>query len=214
MKSGARARERLLEAAMDIFGSDGYEAATTRALARAAGVNIAAIPYYFKGKEGLYLAVISHIVESIEEEVAAVVQTIAGMSFEGPDGKARALEVLETLVDKIINLMVGSLQGSRMAKIILREQMFPTAAYELIFYGVMEPILNSFAVLIMAITENSSQRAAKMRAMAILGQIVAFRVSRETIVRSLGLQGYDEGELQEIREIIQENTRNILKPFM
>ncbi len=55
-KNKAGAQERLLEAALDIFGRDGYEAATTRAIAKKAGVNIAAIPYYYNGKEGLYRA--------------------------------------------------------------------------------------------------------------------------------------------------------------
>ena len=212
--SGAGAQERLLEAAMDIFGRDGYEAATTRALARAAGVNIAAIPYYFNGKEGLYQAVVSHIIEIIKQQIDEMVRMIDGMSFEGPDAKTRALRILETLLEKVINFMVGSLQAPRVARIILREQMFPTAAYDLIYQGFMKPILDSLATLVIVITENPSERAAKMRAMSIMGQIMAFRIARETIVRSLDFQGYNAKELQEIQEIIKENTRNILKPFM
>ena len=57
-KTPQGAKERLLEAATDVFGRYGYEAATTRMIAKEAKVNIAAIPYYFNGKEGLYFAVI------------------------------------------------------------------------------------------------------------------------------------------------------------
>ena len=45
--------------------------------------------------------------------------------------------------------------------------------------------------------------------MAIMGQIMAFRVGRETAVRSMGLKGYTQDETTEIRNIIIEHTRGI-----
>jgi len=50
----AGAREQLLRAATAAFAAKGYAAASTREICEAAGVNIAAIAYYFGGKEGLY----------------------------------------------------------------------------------------------------------------------------------------------------------------
>jgi AcrR family transcriptional regulator len=43
-KKGSSTQERLLETAVDIFGRHGFEAATTRLIAREAGVDVAAIP--------------------------------------------------------------------------------------------------------------------------------------------------------------------------
>jgi TetR/AcrR family transcriptional regulator, regulator of cefoperazone and chloramphenicol sensitivity len=201
---------RLLEAAMDIFGRDGYQAATTRAIAGKANVNIAAIPYYYNGKEGLYQAVITHIVDLIKQQITGPVQEISGLSFAGEDGKVKALNKLETVLETLINFMLGSSQGTRIARIILREQMYPTSAYDSIFNGFMAPLLDALAVLIIALTGNPSGRTARMRALAIMGQVMAFRVARETIVRSLDLEGYSASELDEIRSIIFEHTRNIL----
>src|SRR5258707_13473772 len=59
---GLDAKQRLIEAGLEIFGIFNLEGATTRQLAQRAGVNQAAIPYYFGGKEGLYLAVIEHVI--------------------------------------------------------------------------------------------------------------------------------------------------------
>ncbi|MDQ5888246.1 MAG: TetR/AcrR family transcriptional regulator, regulator of cefoperazone and chloramphenicol, partial [Pseudomonadota bacterium] len=50
-------RKRLIEAGIELFGRDGFDAVTTRQLAEVAGVNQAAIPYHFAGKEGVYQAV-------------------------------------------------------------------------------------------------------------------------------------------------------------
>jgi AcrR family transcriptional regulator len=54
---GAEARERLLHAALRLFAERGFDKTSTRGIAQAAGVNIAAINYYFGDKAGLYRAV-------------------------------------------------------------------------------------------------------------------------------------------------------------
>lgn len=51
------ARERLLHAGLRLFALQGYSKTSTRELAEAAQVNIAAISYYFGDKAGLYRAV-------------------------------------------------------------------------------------------------------------------------------------------------------------
>ncbi len=38
---------RLIRAALNAFGRQGFEAASTRAIAGAAGANLAALPYHF-----------------------------------------------------------------------------------------------------------------------------------------------------------------------
>ena len=53
---GAEARARLLNAALRLFAEKGFANTSTRELATAAGVNIAAISYYFGDKAGLYRA--------------------------------------------------------------------------------------------------------------------------------------------------------------
>lgn len=54
---GEASRERLLRAGLRLFAHQGFAATSTRELAQAAGVNIAAISYYFGDKAGLYRAV-------------------------------------------------------------------------------------------------------------------------------------------------------------
>lgn len=49
-------RQRLLDAALQLFSSKGYAATSVRELVEAAGVTKPVLYYYFKNKEGLYLA--------------------------------------------------------------------------------------------------------------------------------------------------------------
>ncbi|MDQ0590763.1 CerR family C-terminal domain-containing protein [Variovorax paradoxus] len=53
---GVEARQRLLYAALALFAANGFAKTSTREIARAAGVNISAISYYFSDKAGLYAA--------------------------------------------------------------------------------------------------------------------------------------------------------------
>src|SRR4030065_1606115 len=53
-----RARERLRDAAGEVFAEQGYRRATVREICRRANVNIASVNYYFKSKEDLYADVL------------------------------------------------------------------------------------------------------------------------------------------------------------
>jgi AcrR family transcriptional regulator len=54
-------RERLVEAALHVFAEHGFEGATTREIARRAGVALAALPYHFETKQALWRAAADRI---------------------------------------------------------------------------------------------------------------------------------------------------------
>ena len=55
---GEATRERILEAAGELFAADGYAQTTAKAVADRAEVGLSLINYYFGGREGLYRAVL------------------------------------------------------------------------------------------------------------------------------------------------------------
>jgi AcrR family transcriptional regulator len=55
---GQATRERLLEAAGELFAADGYAQTTAKAIADRAEVSLTLVNYYFGGREGLYRAVL------------------------------------------------------------------------------------------------------------------------------------------------------------
>lgn len=65
--------QALLQAAIEVFSTVGYDAATTRAVAKKAGVSEALIQRYFDGKAGLLVAVIeSFSSDEIETQLASL----------------------------------------------------------------------------------------------------------------------------------------------
>lgn len=63
--AAAATAERILAAAIERFAASGFAGTTTRAVAGAAGVNIATLAYHFGGKEGLYRAAIDRLYERL-----------------------------------------------------------------------------------------------------------------------------------------------------
>lgn len=65
-------RRELLTVARGLFAQQGYEAVSTRAVALAAGVNPAMIHYYFRGKQGLYEAMLADAFAPLVERIGLV----------------------------------------------------------------------------------------------------------------------------------------------
>lgn len=66
------ARTKLIEVALPLFPQKGFAGVSIRELADAAGVNSAAISYYFGGKEGLYAAVLETMFANIDTAIDAI----------------------------------------------------------------------------------------------------------------------------------------------
>ena len=69
---GEETRARIIEAAVRVFGNEGYERASTRQIAAEAGVNPPALQYYFDSKEGLHRACAEFIVARMREALGPV----------------------------------------------------------------------------------------------------------------------------------------------
>src|ERR1700726_5322811 len=96
------AKQRLIEAGLEIFGTFNLEGATTRQLAEHAGVNQAAIPYYFGGKEGLYFAVIEHLFSTNFAVIGPVVTALQGELASKKPTRDEALALLQKLLNTML----------------------------------------------------------------------------------------------------------------
>jgi AcrR family transcriptional regulator len=58
-------KQRLLQTAAEMFAEHGIDGVSTRDLAKASGVNLCSINYYFGTKQNLYDAVLEDVIEKI-----------------------------------------------------------------------------------------------------------------------------------------------------
>lgn len=111
------ARNRILEAAGPIFAEKGFDGATVREICQTAGVNVAAVNYYFGDKERLYIEAVKRAHHPIEEPEALL---------EWPQGTPP-----ETKLRDYIRAMMERMLSERTAwqrQLMMREILRPTEA--------------------------------------------------------------------------------------
>ena len=86
-------REKLVAAAVQAFAAHGFEGATTREIARRAGVALAALPYHFTTKEALWRAAADRIFGLLTDTFR---RRLAGL--EGVDAPTRLRLILRDFV--------------------------------------------------------------------------------------------------------------------
>lgn len=209
---GDETRQRLIEVGIEVFGRLGHEAATTRMLAEAAGVNLAAIPYHFGGKEGLYQAVVKNVGESIlellKEGRSKAIET-------AKNEKATSDEILETLCEVLRGfgkVLISSELGRQAAPIIMREQAQPTAAFDQLYENHLRSIHEVITVLVARLKKQSpDSEEAILCAHAIIGQVIVFRMMRETARRRLDWDTFDYQKTEKVCDVIIANIHRIFK---
>ena len=206
---GAQSRLALIRAGIEVFGEASLESATTREIAQRAKQNIAAIAYYFGGKEGLYLAVVEHIVGIIRRRTGAMLDEIE--AFLAGDGQPpeRALELLTRLLASSIT---NNQELVSVTNIIVREQTHPTKAFSILYDGCLERLQRLGARLVAGyVGGDPDSTETIVRFHALLGESLAFRLARETIIRRAGWSRVGEPEEAAIKAVVTEHTELVLR---
>jgi len=95
----AGVRERILQAATELFARVGFHGTTTRGVCERAGVPLGSLHYYFGGKEALYTAVVESLLEREAELLAVIERELAGPTARQWGVRRRLERVLELWVE-------------------------------------------------------------------------------------------------------------------
>lgn len=186
--SGNSARERLLSAALELFGEHGWHGTSVRDIARAAGLNVALISYHFGGKEQLYQELLRTMMGRIlhKEEIAAVMKEIS--QWDGiPLPPAEAKKLLSMLLRAMLLAQLNTRKTLLVVRIIVREQTQPTSGFEILYQGGMELMHKTVTRLAAAaMGANPVAHEAILRAHMLMGQVLSFTFARTAICRRLG----------------------------
>ena len=200
---------RLIEAAIDQFGRNGISAVGTRAIADAAGVQMSAITYHFGGKDGLYLACARHIVEQISGRVERILAFATSHGTDSGD-KAGARAAVLAIMGGLATVMMRD-EIAPLARFVLREQMNPSPAFEIIYEGYMRRILDQMGMLLQRVAGGTLKtEELRVRSIALLGQAFVFRFGRAALMRATQWQSIGEPEAMAVRAAVLAHSEAIL----
>jgi AcrR family transcriptional regulator len=193
-----------------VFGEYGFHGASTRMLAERAGANLAAIPYYFGGKEGLYRAAAEFIVEFSRRELQPVIDRAERMAAERKRSRPAASALLEELLERFSSLVIGSPEVDSWAIFIMREQLHPGAAFEILYEGMMKRLLGSASQLLAILLRmRSDDPRLIITTQTVFGQAMMFRSGRAAALRQLGWKEITDDRLKLIQSVVRENLGRI-----
>jgi AcrR family transcriptional regulator len=208
---GDQTRERLLTASVGVFGRHGFDGATTRMLAEAAGVNQQAIPYHFGSKEGLHIATADFIVEQIGTHVGPMRESLNerfrhAQESGDPVDATQARALLTQMIETVATMFAGE-TSEPWARFIIREQMEPTEAFQRLYDGIMGPMFGVAARLLgILLREDPDSERVRLRTMSLLGSVLVFRVAHAAVLARLEWASVGPAQLA----IIQAHARDLV----
>ena len=207
---GEHAKNTLIASAIAQFGEYGLHA-TTRDIAALAGQNIAAITYYFGSKEELYMASAQWIADFITQNFKPHVERAEAILNRPQPDKSQIRELIHTACEHMIVLLTAD-ETLNLSKFISREQLSPTPAYQLIHDQVIAPMHTHLTCLVGRYTgRHPDDTETILHTHALLGQILAFRLGRETILLRAGWPTFDKENVKQISDVVRSHIDFILQ---
>jgi TetR/AcrR family transcriptional regulator, regulator of cefoperazone and chloramphenicol sensitivity len=208
-----RARYRLLEAALDVFGRRGPEGATLREIARLAGQNVAAVAYYFGSKKKLYAAVMEEIVRDLQQRLADVFAQVEMLRREANPSPAEARRLLKLFLRAVYLRLLSRSEAVTFAQFLVREQLRPTSGFDILYRRGFEPLHVALSFLVgTALGQDPREQRTILRTHLVMGQIYFFAMTRHGILRRLDWADLEGDHAELVVELLEQNLDRLLRP--
>src|SRR5688572_13661153 len=172
-------RQRLLEAAGEVFAEAGFERATVRDICKKANANVAAINYHFRDKEGLYRETLKYAHHcATAENLQAVHQMMSG-AMQVPAEQRLAIFV-RTFLLRAFHAGKAAWHG----KLVAQEMSKPTAMLDELVQSEIRPRANFLEATIKElIGGDPPQDLVRRTARSVVSQCVFYHLCRPMVER-------------------------------
>lgn len=196
-------RQRLLEAAGEVFAECGFRQATVREICRRAHANVAAVNYHFRDKEGLYAAVLEYAhLRALEK------YPLRGPQFDGLAAAGRLRVFIHHIMFKLFDADMTSCRFKLMAW----EMIEPTAALDSLVANVIRPLEQRLRPIIMELLgPEVPEEQVRFCEMSIIGQCLHHRHAQPVIQRLFPGQAYGPENLANLADHITQFSLEALR---
>lgn len=199
---------RIVEAALEQFGSRGFDGASTRDIAKASGVAMSSITYHFGGKQGLFLACADHIADVIGGVLLPLREKI---NAQPPQSPQEASEWALLVLENFATLMLSP-QSATFASFVAREQQHPTEAFERLYERLMRPMIETSLVLLAIARPALSDRERRALIISMMGMALVLRLARACVTRTMQVEDMDEATAAFLLSNLRKSATALLSP--
>jgi len=172
-------RDRLLDAAEDLFARKGYAAASVRGIVAAAGCNLAAVNYHFGSKRNLYREVFRRRLSVMREQRLAAVARATRAGNHGDSA-------LETTLLEFAHAFLAPLredpEARRPLRLMLREIVDPLLPKDFFETELIVPVNRALSAAVAEAAPELSKQEVQLCVQSFLGQLLHAMHARRVAV--------------------------------
>jgi len=176
-----KTRERIVEAAGEIFAERGFDGTTVRDICQRAGANIAAVNYYFGDKQRLYVEAVVRAHRWRMEQARLPDWPV------GTPATTKLADFIETFIRRVR----GGPEGTWHSRLMMRELANPTDACAELVQSSIRP---QFEILLQILREllpaNTRPEQLRLTAFSIVGQCLFYHFADPVIRNLLSVEDY------------------------
>ena len=189
---------KILVAALMEFADAPVKSVGTRDIARRAGVNIAAISYYFKGKDGLYAELINQIIDYFEGLVKVYFDRYAVL-MHNPT-KAEAVALLKDYISwRVRSPKRGNDIHKYIFSILIREEINKTPLFMQVYTRLIEKNDALFRdCMKIAVGDKIGEETAGIMGVVMLSTMMRFDLVPDSVALSMGWKNIGAEESEQI----------------
>ncbi|MBO9688703.1 MAG: CerR family C-terminal domain-containing protein [Mitsuaria chitosanitabida] len=210
---GEETRRRIIEVAMRLFAERGFEGASTREIAKAAGVNAPALQYYFDNKEGVYRACAEYIAESSRAYFAPVVARTEAVLEDPAATPEQVFGAFGDMLDALTDFQLLPDDAEYRRLFIAHEQVghAPGVLFAL-FDSTVRPRMGEVSARLVAryCGLRPTDPMLPMRVMMLCGQVMVFSLGKRTLLSKLGWDQFGPDEVAKIKRAARDHARVLM----
>ena len=168
-------RERIIDAAGELFACNGFRGTTVRDICSQAAVNVAAVNYHFRDKETLYGEVLRHLHE----------RSVCAYPLDmGVETASSAEERLTAFVRSFLHRLLDEGRPAWHGKLMAMEMADPTPALDDLVAQCILPIFQALEVIVRDLLGPDAPEAEIEQCCgSVIGQCLHYKHARPVIVR-------------------------------
>lgn len=210
---GDETRQRIIDAAITLFGEHGFAGASTRDIAAAAGVNPPALQYYFENKEGVYLACAQFITDDLLSRFEPAMRQAAS-ALKEPGNEPALIDAFVKLLEIGLDMLLTDAHASDRRLFVARDMAGeePLATSRLLEQRLKLP-LNKLRISLLARICGTTTRdpVTRIRLLALKGQMMPFFHPPGACLDALGWKEIDAHKGALLKTTVLDMTRTLLE---
>jgi len=186
-------RERIAEAAGEIFAERGFNGTTVRDICQRAGANIAAVNYYFGDKQRLYVEAV------VRAHRWRMEQARLPEWSEGTTAETKLADFIKTFIRRVLT----GPDDTWHTKLVMREMAHPTAACAELVQSSIRPQFEILLGILRELlpSEDSAERL-RLTAFSIVGQCLFYHFADPVVRNLLTSKEYSELDVAKLAQHI------------